>query len=280
MTNKQIFDHVSGECSKLITKNYSTSFSSGIKLLSKDIRPHIYNIYGFVRLADEIVDSFYDFENGLMFDKFKEQTHWALKHGISTNPVLNSFQHTFNEFKIEIELVDKFLASMEMDLDKRTYDRAQFNEYILGSAEVVGLMCLRVFVLGNEELYKELKPFAMRLGAAFQKINFLRDLKQDQEELGRTYFPNIEFSQLNSTTKTAIEKEIAIDFQEALKGIKKLPKGSRFGVYLAYKYYLRLFKKISKSKVEDILNGRIRIPNEQKAGILVRSYLRHSFNFL
>jgi len=248
--------------------------------LSKELREHIYNIYGFVRVADEIVDTFYNFENKDLFYRFKEDTYLAIEQKISTNPVLNSFQYSLNKFQIPVDLVEKFLRSMEMDLQKSSYDREHFDEYVLGSAEVVGLMCLKVFVKGNEALYEELKPYAMKLGAAFQKINFLRDLKDDFQDLGRSYFPQIDMENLTSRTKLIIEEEIAEDFRQGLIGIERLPKDSRFGVYLAYKYYLRLFNKISKLEFDDILEKRIRIPNEQKATILVKSYLRHSFNFL
>ncbi|MEM7162346.1 MAG: phytoene/squalene synthase family protein [Bacteroidota bacterium] len=280
MTNKPLYDRVSYRCSKNITKSYSTSFSLGIRLLSKEIREHIYNIYGFVRVADEIVDTFYNYENEDLFYRFKEDTYLALSQKISTNPVLNSFQYTFNKYEIDADLIEKFLNSMEMDLKNKDYDRSSFDDYVLGSAEVVGLMCLHVFVNGDKEMYKELTPYAMKLGAAFQKINFLRDLRDDFENLGRSYFPNVDMSNLTSYTKNIIEKEIAEDFKQGLIGIERLPKNSRFGVYLAYKYYLRLFKKISKLDFDDILHERVRIPNEQKAGILVKSYLRHSFNLL
>lgn len=280
MTNKPLYDKVSYTCSKNITRSYSTSFSMGIKLLSKELREHIYNIYGFVRLADEIVDTFYNFENSDMFYRFQDETYFALEQKISTNPVLNSFQYTFNKYQIPVDLVQKFLRSMEMDLKKNEYDREHFDEYVLGSAEVVGLMCLKVFVNGDESLYKELKPYAMKLGAAFQKINFLRDIKDDYQDLGRSYFPQIDINNLCPKTKAVIEEEIAEDFRQGLIGIQKLPKEARFGVYLAYKYYIRLFKKISKLNFEDIFEKRIRIPNEQKATILVKSYLRHSFNLL
>jgi len=280
MTNKPLYDKVSYRCSKNITRSYSTSFSLGIKLLSKELREHIYNIYGFVRVADEIVDTFYNFENEDLFYRFKEDTYLAIEQKISTNPILNSFQYTLNKYHIPIDLVEKFLKSMEMDLNKNNYDREHFDEYILGSAEVVGLMCLKVFVRGDTKLYGELTPYAMKLGAAFQKINFLRDLKNDFQDLGRSYFPEVDMANLCARTKMVIEEEIAEDFRQGLIGIQRLPRNSRFGVYLAYKYYLRLFNKISKLDFEDILEKRIRIPNEQKATILVKSYLRHSFNLL
>ncbi|NND76744.1 MAG: phytoene/squalene synthase family protein [Flavobacteriales bacterium] len=280
MTNKPLYDQVSLKCSRYITNTYSTSFSLGIKLLSKDLRSHIYNIYGFVRIADEIVDTFYDYPNRELFDRFKEDTYWSLENGISTNPVLNCFQDTVTKYGIDRSLIDQFLRSMEMDLNKNDYNREQFNEYVLGSAEVVGLMCLKVFVYGDDDKYEELKPYAMKLGAAFQKINFLRDIKQDMMDLGRNYFPELEIGSLNEVSKKHIEAEIEEDFRQGMIGIKGLPKGSRFGVYLAYKYYLRLFKKISNLDAADIMKDRIRIPDQQKASILLRSYLRHSFNLL
>ena len=280
MTNKSLYDKVSYRCAENITKSYSTSFSMGVKLLSRELRAHIYNVYGFVRVADEIVDTFYDYPNESIFYRFKEDTYLALDQKISTNPVLNSFQFTVNQFNIDHELIETFLDSMEMDLRKESYDREHFDKYVLGSAEVVGLMCLKIFVFGDEEKYQELKPYAMKLGAAFQKINFLRDLKNDFEDLGRTYFPNIDMSNLSVQAKKLIEEEIAEDFKQGLIGIQKLPKESRLGVYLAYKFYIRLFKKISRLDFEEILEQRVRIPNEQKASILVKSYLRHSFNLL
>ena len=280
MTGKPLFDSVSERCSKLTTRAYSTSFSLGTRLLGKDIRNHIYNIYGFVRFADEIVDTFSQYNQEELFYRFKTQTYLAIENKISLNPILNSFQYTVNKFRIDISLIDTFLSSMEMDLSDKSYDREQFDQYVLGSAEVVGLMCLKIFVKGDDNMYEALKPNAMKLGAAFQKINFLRDLKDDYHELGRSYFPDLDLANLTATQKQKLEKEIEEDFQMGLDGIKRLPKDSRFGVYLAYVYYFRLFKKISKMRFADIMEKRVRIRNEQKFTILLKTYLKHSFNML
>jgi len=272
---KKLFDELAYEVSKKTTQKYSTSFSLGILALKPTIRQAIYAIYGYVRLADEIVDSFHDYDKETLLKRFKVETHQALQEGISLNPILQSFQHTVNKYAIDIELINQFLHSMEMDLNKIDYNSDQYNEYIYGSAEVVGLMCLQVFTEGNKNQYKELKPYAMKLGSAFQKINFLRDLKDDYQILGRTYFPNIEMHSFDNDIKDQIEKEIEKEFEEALIGIKKLPHAARFGVYLAYKYYLSLFYKIKKKSSSEILVTRIRIPNSQKAVVAVKSYLRY-----
>ena len=277
---KQLFDDVSQEMSKMTTKRYSTSFSLGIKFLHPQLHKPIYSIYGFVRFADEIVDSFHDFDKRMLLSNFKKDTYQAINDRISLNPILNSFQWVVNHYGISLDLIETFLNSMEMDLDKNQYDQSKYQEYILGSAEVVGLMCLKVFVEGNEKMYEELKPFAMKLGSAFQKINFLRDLKADYQELGRTYFPGIDIQQFNSTVKKEIEADIEIDFHQGYLGILKLPKNSRFGVYMAYKYYYKLFKKIKRTPVNTILNERIRIQNYRKVRILFTSYLRHNLNLL
>ena len=275
---KSIFDQVSYECSKNTTKTYSTSFSMGIKFLHEDIRRPIYNIYGFVRFADEIVDSFHDFDKPALLQKFIADTHLAIKQKISLNPILNSFQEVFHKYNLNIEHVNTFLRSMEMDLEEIEYDRKQFNTYILGSAEVVGLMCLQVFVKGNKKEYDKLEPFAKSLGAAFQKINFLRDLKADYAELGRAYFPGIDISEFNDTNKKLIEAEIQKDFDHAHKGIVQLPACARLGVYVAYVYYTRLFAKIKQLPSERILQERIRIPNQRKLTLFVGSYVKHSLN--
>lgn len=280
MTGKKLFDSVSERCSKLTTNAYSTSFSMGTRLLGKDIRNHIYNIYGFVRFADEIVDTFCLYNQAELFDQFKIQTYLALENKISLNPILNSFQRTINQFNIEHSLIDTFLHSMEMDLVNQNYNREQFDQYVLGSAEVVGLMCLKVFVKGDDSMYETLKPNAMKLGAAFQKINFLRDIKDDFHLMGRSYFPGVDMQNLTVAHKKRIEEEIEKDFHIGFEGIKKLPKDSRFGVYLAYVYYFRLFKKISNMRFTDILEKRVRIRNEQKITLLLKTYLRHSFNML
>jgi len=277
---KALYDKVSLATSKLTTTTYSTSFSLGIKFLSRKFHNPIYSIYGFVRLADEIVDSFHNYKKEELLASFEKDTLQAIHDQISLNPILNSFQGVVHEYGIEQELIDSFLHSMKMDLHKQFYNANSYQEYILGSAEVVGLMCLRVFTENNRELYAELKSFAMRLGAAFQKINFLRDLKQDYKELRRAYFPNVNLDQFDITQKLWIEKEIAEDFKVALEGIKKLPSSSRLGVYVAYVYYMRLFSKIRESNPEQVMQMRIRIPNIQKIGLLFNSYLRHQLNLL
>jgi phytoene synthase len=277
---KALFDQVSTQCSVITTKSYSTSFSLGIKFLDKKLQDPIYSLYGFVRFADEIVDTFHDYEKRELFERFKADTYHAIEHKISLNPILNSFQAVYHKYNIDIEHVNTFLKSMEMDLDEKEYDREGFEEYVLGSAEVVGLMCLQVFVNGDKEQYDLLYPQARRLGAAFQKINFLRDLHADFKELGRAYFPGLDVEQFDENTKKVIEAEIEADFAEAYKGILKLPKEARFGVYVAYVYYFRLFKKIQKTPSSQVLQERIRIPNQKKLVLFVGSYLKHSLNIL
>lgn len=277
---KQLFDELSYSVSKITTEKYSTSFSLGILVLKPSIRSAIYAIYGYVRLADEIVDSFHNYDKEKLLNRLKIETETALNEGISLNPILQSFQETIRIYKIDKVLIDKFLNSMEMDLQKIDYNSDLYNEYIYGSAEVVGLMCLQVFTEGNKEKYEELKPYAMKLGSAFQKINFLRDLKDDYQLLGRTYFPNIDMMVFDNQAKFQIEQEIEQEFKEALIGIKKLPKSSLFGVYLAYKYYLSLFYKIKRKSSKDILNSRVRIPNAQKIAVAFKSYVRYKIAFL
>lgn len=277
---KRLFDELSYDISKRTTKKYSTSFSLGIMALKPSIRNAIYAIYGYVRLADEIVDSFHDYDKQNLLTRFKTETDWALQDGISLNPILQSFQETVKKYNIDKSLIDQFLFSMEMDLQNIDYNSELYNEYIYGSAEVVGLMCLQVFTQGNKEQYEELKPYAQKLGSAFQKINFLRDLKDDYQVLGRTYFPNINMSVFNNSVKSQIENEIEAEFKEALIGIKKLPNSSMFGVYLAYKYYFSLFKKIKKISSQEILENRIRIPNSLKAYVALKSYVRYKVAIL
>ncbi|MBF4471107.1 phytoene/squalene synthase family protein [Flavobacterium sp. HJJ] len=277
---KKLFDELSYEVSKKTTKKYSTSFSLGILALKPSIRPAIYAIYGFVRLADEIVDSFHDFDKKTLLMRFKKETQVALYEKISLNPILQSFQDTVHKYQIDYSLINQFLHSMEMDLEKMDYNSDLYKEYIYGSAEVVGLMCLQVFTNGNKEKYEELKPSAMKLGSAFQKVNFLRDLNEDYRTLGRTYFPNIDMNVFDNKVKKAIENEIEIEFKEALTGIKMLPATSKFGVYLAYRYYLSLFKKIKRTAAENILQERIRIPNFQKMNVMMRSYVRYKIEIL
>lgn len=277
---KQLFDDISQEMSRLTTKRYSTSFSLGISFLNKDLHKPIYSVYGFVRFADEIVDSFHGFDKEKLLTDFKTETYKAIEDRISLNPILNSFQWAVNTYMIPHDLIETFLNSMEMDLDNQVYDKSTYEKYILGSAEVVGLMCLKIFVEGNEDDYQRLKPYAMKLGSAFQKINFLRDLKSDYQELGRTYFPGINMDEFNSIVKKEIESDIEVDFQLGLEGIKMLPNKARFGVYMAYKYYYKLFKKIKQTEVEVILTERVRIPNRRKFRILLTSFLRHNLNLL
>jgi len=279
---KNIFDNLSHEMSTLTTKKYSTSFSLGISFLKKDLQKPIYAVYGFVRFADEIVDSFHNFDKAELLEDFKKQTFTAIEKGISLNPILNSFQWAVNKYNIPLELIETFLASMEMDLEseKASFDQTKYEQYILGSAEVVGLMCLKIFVRGDEKAYEKLKDSARKLGSAFQKINFLRDLKADYQDLGRTYFPGINMEDFSSEVKREIEEDIAKDFHEGYQGIIKLPKDARFGVYMAYIYYYKLFTKIKATSAETILNERIRIPNNKKYSLFVFSYLRHNFNMI
>lgn len=277
---KSLFDNVSVQCSKLTTRAYSTSFSLGIYFLKNKLRNQIYSIYGFVRFADEIVDSFEGYDKKRLLEKFKVETYEAIENRISLNPILNSFQQVVHQYNISHDLIEMFLKSMEMDLEKINYTSEKYNEYILGSAEVVGLMCLHVFTEGNKNLFEELKPFAMKLGAAFQKINFLRDMKDDYQILGRTYFPNVDMTRFSSSTKLKIEIEIEQDFKEALIGIKKLPSSSKGGVYLAYVYYKSLFKKIKKVPAQKILLERIRISNGEKFGLMLNSMFQYKMNLL
>ena len=276
----QIFDNLSQDMSKMTTRRYSTSFSLGIRFLNKDLHKPIYSIYGFVRFADEIVDSFDGFDKSSLLAEFKKDTYAAIKNKISLNPILNAFQWVVNTYKVPHELIETFMNSMEMDLDKKVYDKETYEKYILGSAEVVGLMCLKIFVGGDENEYERLKMNAMKLGSAFQKINFLRDLNDDFNELGRTYFPGINMNDFNNIVKKEIEADIEKDFKLGYEGILMLPKQARFGVYMAYKYYFKLFKKIKRTKAERILEERVRIPNRKKARILVTSYVRHNLNML
>jgi len=280
MSQKLLFDKVCIKTSRLTTRSYSTSFSFGIVCLERKLRNPIYSIYGFVRFADEIVDSFHDYDKACLLKRFKEDTWRAIEEKISLNPILNSFQSIVHQFNIERELIEQFLYSMEMDLVETHYDKEGFEKYILGSAEVVGLMCLRVFANGNEEEYQKLKPSAMKLGSAFQKINFLRDLNSDFKGLGRNYFPDIEIEKFDDCNKKKIEESIAVDFQEGYQGIQNLPKGSRLGVYVAYLYYKALFRKIKKLPSEKVLQSRIRIPNRYKIAILGYSFLKHQFNLI
>lgn len=277
---KELFDDYCFDASKHVTKRYSTSFYAGVKMLDKAIRADIHNIYGFVRFADEIVDTFHDFDKEDLLERFKTDTFKSIEEGISLNPILHSFQHTVNKYKIDYQLIHQFLHSMEMDLNPVEYDQEKYEEYILGSAEVVGLMCLKVFVYGDEERYQELKPYAMKLGSAFQKINFLRDLNADLNELGRIYFPGVDTGNLSLEDKLLIENEIQKEFDEALIGIKMLPKSSRFGVYVSYKYYRKLLRKIKRKTAQDLMERRIRVPDNEKLMVFAKSYVRNSLNIL
>jgi len=275
-----LFDTTTFKCSKLITQHYSTSFTLGIKTLHKKFHYPIYAIYGFVRYADEIVDTFHEHDKTALLDRFEQDTYQAIEEKISLNPVLHSFQSVVNEYHIQQELIVAFLKSMRMDLDQQTYDDPLYHEYIYGSAEVVGLMCLRVFCEGDDTMYQSLEEPARKLGAAFQKVNFLRDIKSDYYERGRIYFPNVDFSDFTQDAKQKIEDDIQADFDDAYQGILRLPNGAKLGVYLAYVYYLNLFKKIKKCSAARIAQERIRIPDNRKIALLVGTYFRHRFNYL
>ncbi|TND09990.1 MAG: phytoene/squalene synthetase [Bacteroidetes bacterium] len=277
---KTIFDQVSLRTSRQLTRTYSTSFSLAIRFLDRKIQAPVYAVYGFVRLADEIVDSFHDYDKAELLAGFRRDTFLALDRGISVNPVLNSFQEAANRYKIDRELIGAFLDSMEMDLHKQRYSQVEYEKYILGSAETVGLMCLHIFTDADKALYENLKPQAMKLGSAFQKINFLRDLCSDYNTLGRTYFPGTDIRTWDEATKRRVEEDIRADFSAAFDGILKLPRRSRFGVYVAYMYYYSLFRKIRSVPAQRVLQERIRIPNGRKYALFLGSYLRHSFNLL
>jgi len=278
---KSIFDDVSRQCSQAVTNSYSTSFSVATKLLATSIRQDIYNIYGFVRFADEIVDTFHDYNKETLFNDFETEMYKAIENKISLNPILNAFQETVHKYQIEKELYESFMKSMRMDLHKSTYLTTQeYKDYIYGSADVVGLMCLKVFVKGDQEKYENLKIDAMKLGSAFQKVNFLRDLKADYEELSRSYFPNTNLEHLDEVSKERIIKEIEEDFAQALKGIAKLPMEAKLGVYTAYIYYLKLLKKLKAIPSLEIRKRRIRVPNYQKAGLLARCYVSYRLNLI
>ncbi|MEO6729715.1 MAG: phytoene/squalene synthase family protein [Ferruginibacter sp.] len=275
-----LFHDLSQQCSKAATEKYSTSFSSAIKLLHPDLRVPVFNIYGFVRFADEIVDTFHQYNKEKLLKEFKRDTYLAIERGISLNPILHSFQMTVNKYQISAALIEAFFKSMEMDLSSTTYNSNDYKEYIYGSAEVVGLMCLYVFCEGNKIMYEKLKPGAQSLGAAFQKVNFLRDVKADYEQLNRTYFPEVDFCNFTPVMKKQIEVDISRDFCDAYNAIIHLPVKARFGVYVAYKYYLSLFHKIKKTKSCNILEQRIRIPNYGKVYIVAKASLRSQLNLL
>ncbi|WP_269237273.1 phytoene/squalene synthase family protein [Flavobacterium flavigenum] len=278
---KSLFDTVSFKCSKLVTKNYSTSFSLAVHMLAPSIRDAIYSIYGFVRFADEIVDSFHDYEKEYLIDDFEKEYYKAMQLGISLNPILNSFQHTVKEYNITDDLVQAFLKSMKLDLIKSNYNtQTEYEDYIYGSADVVGLMCLKVFVKGNNQKYEQLKNEAMRLGSAFQKVNFLRDLKDDNLVLNRNYFPGVNLNSFDENTKTAIINEIEEDFRVAYQGIVKLPIEAKFGVYTAFIYYKKLLKKLKNTPCSEIGNSRIRVSNYTKAGLLAQSFVTYKLKLV
>lgn len=272
----ELFDQTTFECSKLITQRYSTSFTLGIKTLDKKFHFPIYGIYGFVRYADEIVDTFHDHNKAELLARFKKDTYQAIEEGISLNPVLHSFQHVVNQYNLDHELIEAFLRSMEMDLDETEYSQSEYEKYIYGSAEVIGLMCLKVFCEGENDTYHSLLPSAKSLGSAFQKVNFLRDIKSDFEDRGRVYFPGVDFNAFTKSSKEQIEADIQKDFDAGLVGIRQLPQGARKGVGLAYKYYLKLFRKIKNCPVSKIQEERIRVPNSRKIGILISTYFQRS----
>lgn len=278
---KSIFDKVAHSCSKAVTNNYSTSFSIATKLLAPSIRQDIHNIYGFVRFADEIVDTFHDYDKAFLLDKFEEDLATAIDKKISLNPILNSFQETVRKYNIPKAHYTAFIRSMRLDLEKSKYStQEEFNDYIYGSADVVGLMCLRVFVKGDEQRFEELKEDAMRLGSAFQKVNFLRDLKTDYDEMNRSYFPNIDIESLDEKSKTRIIREIEDDFAHGLHGISRLPAEAKLGVYTAYIYYSKLLAKLKKTPPLEIRYRRIRVPNYQKAGLLAKSYMSYQLKLI
>ncbi|RKS18435.1 phytoene/squalene synthetase [Flavobacterium endophyticum] len=278
---KAIFDIISFECSRNVTKSYSTSFATAVKMLSPTIRQDIYNIYGFVRFADEIVDSFHEYDKNTLFDLFEKDLFRALADGISLNPVLNSFQHTVKKYDIPLDLIKAFLESMKLDLVKTEYKTVQeYEEYIYGSADVVGLMCLKVFVKGDTAKYEELKQSAMKLGSAFQKVNFLRDLKADFENLSRTYFPNTNLNRLDEASKNQIIADIENDFKSGYEGITKLPLEAKLGVYTAYVYYKKLLQKLKKTPSAEIKNARIRVPDYEKIGLFAKCYFSYKLNII
>ncbi|MDA0780066.1 MAG: phytoene/squalene synthase family protein [Bacteroidetes bacterium] len=278
---KTLFDQVSHQCSKLVTESYSTSFSLATRMLSNEIRQDIYNIYGFVRFADEIVDTFHQYDKPVLFERFEQDLEHALQDKISLNPILNSFQETVHKYNLDREHINAFMQSMKWDLSKKVYNSEKdYKQYIYGSADVVGLMCLKVFVKGDELLFDTLKESAMALGSAFQKVNFLRDLKDDFDHLERTYFPNVDMNCFDENSKQLIIAEIEADFKNGLSGIFRLPDDAKFGVYTAYKYYMRLLKKLKRVPSTQIKSKRIRVPNYQKADVLARSFIRYQFNVL
>lgn len=280
MGPQALYDRISYRVSRLTTRSYSTSFSLGIRCLNREFRDPVYAIYGFVRYADEIVDTFHGHDKAMLLKRFTEDTWHAIEEKISLNPILHSFQHAVNAFQIDRTLIQQFITSMEMDLEKKQYDQAGYEKYILGSAEVVGLMCLKIFCKGDDAEYLRLKPDAMKLGSAFQKINFLRDLHADYATLGRCYFPGLDIDRFDEVSKKQIEDNIAADFQQGLRGIKQLPRGARLGVYVAYLYYIALFRKIKKLPSAAVLQSRVRVRNRYKLAILGYSFVKHQLNLI
>lgn len=278
---RQLFDQVAFECSQKVTSGYSTSFSSAVRMLAPSIRPAIHSIYGFVRFADEVVDTFHEHDKKMLLDKFEWDFYETLDLGISLNPILHSFAQTIREYKIDLSLVDAFMKSMRMDLEKKEYEtKEEYEEYIYGSADVVGLMCLKVFVNGDDEAYERLKPTAMKLGSAFQKVNFLRDLKNDAELLERSYFPDVDLKNLTPEAKAMIVAEIEADFEAAYEGIKQLPSTSKFGVYTAYRYYKQLLIKLQQTPSNKIMETRIRVNDAHKYSLLLQSYFNIKLNLV
>jgi 15-cis-phytoene synthase len=277
---KELFDQVSLRCSQITTNAYSTSFSLGIKMLDKKLRNPIYSIYGFVRFTDEIVDTFHDYDKKKLLTSFTKDTYLAIEEKISLNPILQSFQHVVNQYNIDHQLIDSFFHSMELDLEQSSYDKKGYDEYIYGSAEVIGLMCLQVFCEGDRQQYDSLKSSARSLGSAFQKINFLRDFNDDYQGMGRLYFPNIKMDNFSETIKKEIEADIRNDFELGFQGIKRLPKSAKFGVYVAYIYYLSLFRKVTRKTAIEILSARIRVSNLRKLSLLFGAFIRHRLNLI
>lgn len=276
-----LFDEVAYECSQKVTNGYSTSFSSAVRMLAPSIRPAVHSVYGFVRFADEVVDTFHEKDKKLLLDKFEWDLYQSLEMGISLNPILHAFQKTIKEYNIDIELVDAFLKSMRMDIEKKEYKtQKEYQDYIYGSADVVGLMCLKIFVNGSNEEYEKLKPTAMKLGSAFQKVNFLRDLKNDSEILERSYFPGVDLKNLSPDVKMKIVSEIKADFDAAYEGIKQLPTSSKFGVYTAFRYYKQLLKKLQKTPSNKLMETRVRVSDYHKFGLLIQSYLNIKLNIV
>ena len=280
MTPVELYNDVCRDCARRITQRYSTSFSLGIRLFDRSLRDPIYAIYGFVRFADEIVDTFHEQDKATLLEEFRQSTYRAIEQRLSLNPVLHAFQQTVHDYGIERDLIDAFLHSMELDIEQRSYERQLYDTYIYGSAEVVGLMCLRVFTLNEPALYDELAPAAKRLGAAFQKVNFLRDIASDFHDRGRVYFPGVTFGEFSEREKRQIEAEIAEDFDAALIGIRGLPQSSRKGVHCAYVYFRNLLHRIQATEARRIATTRIRVPDSAKLRLMMGTIVRHQLNLL